>query len=78
MSKNFCEGKTEYQVFFKAKDVDVMTAAFKEYTSETLKKQKRESVRQKLEKVKEELSNHRQLKKENSTVSTKEDIGSYL
>ena len=42
----------------------VMTAAFKEYTSETLKKQKRESVRQKLEKVKEELSNHRQLKKE--------------
>ena len=55
-------GKSEYLVFFKAKDV--MTAAFKEYTSETLKKQKRESVRQKLEKVKEELSNHRQLKKE--------------
>ena len=48
------EGKTEYLVFFKAKDVDVMTAAFKEYTSETLKKQKRESVRQKLEKVKED------------------------
>ena len=48
------EGKSEYLVFFKAKDVDVMTAAFKEYTSETLKKQKRESVRQKLEKVKEE------------------------
>ena len=58
------EGKTEYLVFFKAKDVDIMTAAFKEYTSETLKKQKRESVRQKLEKVKEELSNYRQLKKE--------------
>ena len=58
------EGKSEYLVFFKAKDVDVMTAAFKEYTSETLKKQKRESVRQKLEKVKEELSNHRQLKRE--------------
>ena len=58
------DGKTEYMVFFKAKDVDVMTAAFKEYTSETLKKQKRESVRQKLEKVKEQLSNHRQLKKE--------------
>lgn len=58
------DGKTEYMVFFKAKDVDVMTAAFKEYTSETLKKQKRESVRQKLEKVKAELSNHRQLKKE--------------
>ena len=58
------DGKTEYMVFFKAKDVDVMTAAFKEYTSETLKKQKRESVRQKLEKMKAELSNHRQIKKE--------------
>ena len=58
------EGKSEYLVFFKAKDVDIMTAAFKEYTNETMKKQKRESVRQKLEKVKEELSNHRQLKKE--------------
>ena len=55
----------KYLLFFKSgQDVDVMTAAFKEYTSETLKKQKRESVRQKLEKVKEELSNHRQLKKE--------------
>lgn len=60
-----CEGAGQANmVFFKAKDVDVMTAAFKEYTSETLKKQKRESVRQKLEKVKAELSNHRQLKKE--------------
>ena len=58
------DGKTEYMVFFKAKDVDVMTVAFKEYTSEKLKKQKRESVRQKLEKVKVELSNHCQLKKE--------------
>ena len=47
-----------------------MTAAFKEYTSETLKKQKRESVRQKLEKVKEELSNHRQLKKKEEGAGT--------
>lgn len=32
------EGKTEYLVFFKAKDVDVMTAAFKEYTGVSLKR----------------------------------------
>mgnify|MGYP000048728685 CR=1 FL=1 len=64
VKKDTTEEIPKYLVFFKAKDVDVMTAAFKEYTSETLKKQKRESVRQKLEKVKEELSNHRQLKKE--------------
>lgn len=58
------EGKTEYLVFFKAKDVDVMTAAFKEYTGVSLKKEQRQSIRKKLEKVKEQLSNHRQLKKE--------------
>ena len=54
VKKDRSSSPPKYLVFFKAKDVDVMTAAFKEYTSETLKKQKRESVRQKLEKVKEE------------------------
>ena len=64
LKKDTTESPPRYLVFFKGRDADVLTAAFKEYTSETLKKQKRESVRQKLEKVKEELSNHRQLKKE--------------
>ena len=64
LKKDATESPPRYLVFFKGRDADVLTAAFKEYTSETLKKQKRESVRQKLEKVKEELSNHRQLKKE--------------
>lgn len=39
-----------YLVFFKAKDVDVMTAAFREYAGMTLKEEKKESVRKKLEK----------------------------
>lgn len=39
-----------YLVFFKAKDVDVMTAAFKEYAGLTLKEKEKESVRKKLEK----------------------------
>lgn len=34
-----------YYVFFKAKDVDVMTAAFKEYTNRTAKKKARPSAR---------------------------------
>lgn len=46
------EGKTEYLVFFKAKDVDVMTAAFKEYTGVSLKKEQRQSIRKKLEQAK--------------------------
>ena len=40
-----------YYVFFKAKDVDVMTTAFKEYTRRTAKKQARPSVCQKLTKA---------------------------
>ena len=58
------EGKTEYLVFFKAKDVDVMTAAFKEYTGVSLKKEQRQSIRQKLEQAKERVAKHREITKE--------------
>ena len=37
-----------YFVFFKARDADVMTAAFKEYTGKSLNKTKKPSVRTKL------------------------------
>lgn len=37
-----------YFVFFKARDADVMTAAFKEYTGKSLNKKKKPSVRAKL------------------------------
>ena len=40
-----------YYVFFKAKDLDVMTAAFKEYTVAVSKKKARPSVLQKLSKA---------------------------
>lgn len=40
-----------YYVFFRAKDVDVMTAAFQEYTNTVAKKQARPSVRKKLAKA---------------------------
>ncbi len=46
-----------YYVFFKAKDVDVMQAAFKEYTNEAAKKQTRPSVCQKLRKALETVRN---------------------
>lgn len=58
------EGKTEYLVFFKAKDVDVMTAAFKEYTGVSLKKEQRQSIRKKLEQAKERVAKHREITKE--------------
>ncbi len=52
-----------YFVFFKAKDVDVMTAAFKEYTGKSLAKSKKPSIRKKLEQAKERTEKHRELEK---------------
>lgn len=52
-----------YFVFFKAKDVDVMTAAFKEYTGKSLNKSKKPSIRKKLEQAKERTAKHREREK---------------
>ena len=52
-----------YFVFFKAKEVDVMTAAFKEYTGKSLNKSKKPSVRRKLELAKERVAKHREREK---------------
>ena len=52
-----------YFVFFRAKDVDTLTAAFKEYTGRTLNKEKKPSVRQKLQLAKERVAKHREREK---------------
>ena len=53
-----------YLVFFKAKDVDVMTAAFKEYAGVSMKKSKKPSVRKKLQKSVQKMNvKHRQREK---------------
>ncbi len=52
-----------YFVFFKAKDVDVMTAAFREYTGKSLGKGRKPSIRRKLEIAKERTAKHRELEK---------------
>ena len=44
-----------YLVFFKARDVDVMTAAFKEYSSRELTKSRKPSVRHSLHKAQERV-----------------------
>jgi len=49
----------KYLVFFRAKDVDVMTAAFKEYTGVTLKKSRKASIRKRLQKAIERSAKHR-------------------
>lgn len=52
-----------YFVLFRAKDVDSITAAFKEYTGRTLNKAKKPSVRKKLELAKERVAKHREREK---------------
>ena len=53
-----------YYVFFKARDADVMTAAFKEYTGQSLNKDKNPSVRKKLQQaISKSLKKHRELEK---------------
>ena len=53
-----------YYVFFKARDADVMTAAFKEYTGQSLNKDKKPSVRKKLQQaISKSHKKHRELEK---------------
>ena len=49
-----------YMVFFRAKDVDVMTAAFREYTGISMNKEEKKSVTQKLQKAIEKSISHRE------------------
>ena len=48
LKKDKAAEKPKYLVFFKARDVDVMTAAFKEYSKKTELLKNKPSVRQKL------------------------------
>ena len=53
-----------YYVFFIARDADVMTAAFNEYTGQSLNNDKKPSVRKKLQQaISKSLKKHRELEK---------------
>jgi hypothetical protein len=45
----------KYYVFFKAKDADVLTAAFKEFTAKTLNKSQKPTIKEKLRNFKENV-----------------------
>lgn len=53
----------KYLVFFRAKDADVMTAAFKEYSGVALQKSKRKSIKLRLQKAIEKAAKHREREK---------------
>lgn len=63
LKKDRSSDPPKYLVFFRAKDVDVMTAAFKEYTGATLLKSRRASIRKRLQKAIDRSAHHREREK---------------
>lgn len=61
LKKDTSEQPPRYLVFFKGRDVDVMTQAFKEFSARTIKQKEKPSLRQKLSRQKEQSkSQHRE------------------
>ena len=54
LKKNTSEQPPRYLVFFKGRDVDVMTQAFKEFSAKTVKQKDKPSLRQKLSRHQEQ------------------------
>ena len=66
LKKDSSTSPPRYLVFFRARDVDVMTTAFKEYvgiSAEKEKKPKRMSIRKKLQVAKDRVAKHREREK---------------
>lgn len=60
LKKDTSEQPPRYLVFFKGRDVDVMTQAFKEFSARTIKQKEKPSLRQKLSRQRDQSkSQHR-------------------
>ena len=70
LKKDTSELPPRYIVFFKGRDVDVMTQAFKEFSSKTVKRQEKPSLRQQLSKQIQKAKENKHRGKEK--VNTKE------
>ena len=69
LKKDTSEQPPRYLVFFKGRDVDVMTAAFKEFSAKKIKQQEKPSLRQKLSRENEQTKAQH---KEKAKVKTKD------
>ena len=69
LKKDTSEQPPRYLVFFKGRDVDVMTAAFTEFSAKKVKQQEKPSLRQKLSREKEQTKAQH---KEKVKVKTKD------
>lgn len=73
MKKDSSMEPPRYMVFFRARDVDVMTAAFKEYTGLSMNKDQEKSVTRKLQKALEKTISHRE-RSRNRTRKREQEI----
>lgn len=51
------DGKSKYIIFFKGRDNDVVTSAFKEYTAKSMEKEKKPSIQKKLQEMGAKVQN---------------------
>jgi len=63
LKKDTLRATPRYLVFFKARDADALTAAFKEFTGKSLKREKRPSVLAHLRKLAEQVKSSPKLEK---------------
>ena len=64
LKKDISSEIPRYLVFFKGRDADVITAAFREFSAKNLEKEKKPSIRKELEQAKQQAkAQHRQREK---------------
>lgn len=68
LKKDISTQPPHYLVFFKGRDADVLTAAFKEFSAKNLDREKKPSIRKLLSQMREKAKQHRPREK----VKTKE------
>ena len=68
LKKDISTQPPRYLVFFKGRDADVLTAAFKEFSAENLDREKKPSIQKLLSQMREKTKQHRPREK----VKTKE------
>ena len=72
LKKDISGEHTRYLVFFKGRDADVITAAFREFSAKNLSREKAPSIRRKLEKAQEQSKTQHKERERGEKVKTRE------
>ena len=72
LKKDISGEHTRYLVFFKGRDADVITAAFREFSAKNLSREKAPSIRRKLEKAQEQSKTQHKEQERGEKVKTRE------